>query len=88
MKTGLVLEGGGMRGLYSVGVLDALMDAQILPAYIIGVSAGAANAVSYIAGQRERGLTVNTRYAGDKRYASFANFLRERSVFGMDFIFD
>ena len=50
MKVGLVLEGGGMRGLYTVGVLDALMERAVQPDYVIGVSAGAANGISFVAG--------------------------------------
>ena len=60
MKTGLVLEGGGMRGLYTGGVLDCLMDQRIQTDYVIGVSAGACNGVSYVSGQRGRNLRINT----------------------------
>jgi predicted patatin/cPLA2 family phospholipase len=88
MKTGLVLEGGGMRGLYTTGVLDRLMDEQITFDYVIGVSAGACNAVSYLSGQRGRSYRINTRYIGDKRYAGLENLIKTRSVFGMDFLFD
>ena len=88
MKTGLVLEGGGMRGLYTVGVLDWFMDQQFLPDYVIGVSAGADNAISYISGQKGRGYRVTMDYLGDKRYISLSNFIRTKSVFGMDFVFD
>ena len=68
MKTGLVLEGGGMRGGYTAGVLDAFLDHGISFPYCIGVSAGACNAVSYIARQRKRYYYANTRYLKDKRY--------------------
>lgn len=88
MKTGLVLEGGGLRGIYTVGVLDVLMEHGLYPNYAVGVSAGAANAVSYLSGQRGRGYRVNTEYLGDKRYMSFSNLVRKRSLFGMDLIFD
>ncbi len=88
MKTGLVLEGGGMRGLYTAGVLDALLDGGWLPDYVIGVSAGAGNAASYLSGQRGRNFRVNTSYLKDKRYLSVRNYLRTKSLFGMDFIFD
>ena len=88
MKLGLVLEGGGMRGLYTVGVLDALMERRLSPDYVIGVSAGAGNGSSYVSGQRGRAYRVDVDYLGDKRYISLSNFLRTKSVFGMDFIFD
>lgn len=51
MKTGLVLEGGGMRGIYTTGVLDWLLDQKYLPDYCIGVSAGACHATSYLSKQ-------------------------------------
>lgn len=88
MKTGLVLEGGGMRGLYTVGVLDFFMENQFLPDYVIGVSAGAGNGSSFVSGQRGRGYRVDMDYLHDKRYISLSNFLKTKSVFGMDFIFD
>lgn len=88
MKTGLVLEGGGMRGIYTVGVLDALLDSGIRFDYVIGVSAGAGNAVSYLSGQRGRGYRVNTAYVHDKRYIDLGGLLHQKSVFGLDFIYD
>lgn len=88
MKTGLVLEGGGMRGLYTVGVLDVLMDNDLYFDYIIGVSAGAGNAASYVSRQRGRGYRVDTQYVGDKRYIGLDPILHKHSVFGLDFIYD
>lgn len=88
MKIGLVLEGGGMRGLYTGGVLDALTDENLLADYVVGVSAGACNGVSYVSGQRGRNLRINTVRVQDKRYLGLGNFLRTGSIFGMDFIFD
>ena len=61
MKVGIVLEGGGMRGLYTSGVLDYLLDQDIMADYVIGVSAGACNGVSYVSKQRGRNFRVNTR---------------------------
>ncbi len=88
MKTGLVLEGGGMRGLYTIGVLDCLMDSRFMVDYVIGVSAGACNGVSYVSGQRGRSLRVNTNYLGDERYVSLKSLIKTKSMFGMDFLFD
>ena len=51
LKTGLVLEGGGMRGMYTIGVLDRFLNAQIAFDYVIGVSAGACNGVCFVAQQ-------------------------------------
>lgn len=87
MQIGLVLEGGGMRGLYTVGVLDAFMERGVRPDYIIGVSAGAGNGISFVSGQKGRGYRVDMNYLRDKRYISLSNFLRTKSIFGMDFVF-
>lgn len=87
-KVGLVLEGGGMRGLYTTGVLDWFIDKRITTDYVIGVSAGACHGVSYVSQQRGRSYRVNTNYLGDKRYVSFSNYIKTKSLFGMDFIFD
>ena len=84
---GLVLEGGGMRTTYTGGVLDAFMDAGIDLGYVVGVSAGANAGSHYVAGQRERSHRTFVDLVADPRYAGWRNVLRERSWFGMDFIF-
>lgn len=84
---GLVLEGGGMRGLYTCGVLEHFMEKELYFKYIIGVSAGACNAASYISRQKGRNIKVNTGFLEDRRYMSFRNLILEKSYFGMDFIF-
>ena len=85
---GLVLEGGGMRGSYTLGVLDAFLDAGRFFPYVIGVSAGACNAASYASRQRGRGQRIAETYGMDRRYVSPLNLLgRGHSMFGMDFIF-
>ncbi|MDR3271210.1 MAG: patatin family protein [Peptococcaceae bacterium] len=86
-NVGLVLEGGGMRGLFSCGVLDFFLDQELIFPYVIGVSAGACNAASYISRQKGRNKTVNIDYIRDPRYLSLRNYWRERSLFGMDFLF-
>lgn len=88
MKTGLVLEGGGMRGMYTIGVLDRFLNLGITFDYVIGVSAGACNGVSYVAQQKGRNYRINTRHILDKRYISLSNLIHERSLFGMDFLFN
>jgi predicted patatin/cPLA2 family phospholipase len=84
---GLVLEGGGMRTTYTGGVLDAFMDAGVDLGYVIGVSAGANAGSHYVAGQRERSHRVFVDLVADPRYAGWRNVVRERSWFGMDFLF-
>jgi predicted patatin/cPLA2 family phospholipase len=85
---GLVLEGGGMRAAYTGGVLDAFLDEAIDIRYVVGVSAGANAGADYVAGQRERNHRVFVDLATDPRYAGWRNLLRERSWFGMRFIFE
>lgn len=88
MKIGLVLEGGGTRGIYTTGVLDGLLDEELPIHYVIGVSAGACHGVSYVSGQRGRGAQINLEYGDDPRYLSFRNLIFHRSMFGMKFIFE
>ena len=87
-NTSLILEGGGMRGVYSAGVLDLLLDKKIYINYCIGVSAGACNCVSYISKQRQRNYRVNINYINDKRYLSLSNLIKTGSAFGMDMLFN
>lgn len=87
-RVGLVLEGGALRGLFTAGVLDYFTDAGIQFEYVIGVSAGACNAISYISGQRGRNYYINLTYAGDRRYISMGNYLRSGSMVGEKFVYD
>ena len=84
-EAGLVLEGGGMRGLYTAGVLDYFIDKGIYFRNCYGVSAGATQGCSYISKQRGRAYKIFTKYMQDKRYASFGNLLKEGNYFGKDF---
>lgn len=84
----LILEGGTLRPIFSAGVMDALLDNNITFPYCIGVSAGITNGVSYISKQKGRNLEVVTKYRNDNRYLSYRNFLRCKSIFGVDFVFD
>lgn len=86
--TGLVLEGGGMRGVYTAGVLESFLDNGISFPYVIGVSAGACNAASYLSQQKGRNKRVNLEYISDSRYLSLQNYIKKRELFGMDFIFN
>ncbi|WP_274362301.1 patatin-like phospholipase family protein [Paenibacillus thermotolerans] len=87
-QTGLVLEGGGMRGVYTGGVLERFMEWGLYFPYVIGVSAGACNAVSYLSRQRGRNRRVTIDFVDHPEYLSFANWIRKGSVFGMELIFD
>lgn len=87
-KVGLVLEGGGMRGVYTCGVLEYFLSQNLHFKYCVGVSAGASNAASYIARQKGRNEKVTIGFVNDKRYMSFRNLITTKSFFGMDFIFN
>ncbi|AHD05414.1 phospholipase, patatin family [Paenibacillus larvae subsp. larvae DSM 25430] len=87
-SVGLVLEGGGMRGIYTAGVLEFFIENDFYTPYVIGVSAGACNATSYIARQMGRNRKVTVDYVRDPRYLSYRNLWREKSIFGMNFIFN
>jgi len=83
----LVLEGGTLRPIFSSGVMDALLDHDLMFPYCIGVSAGISNGVSYISKQKQRNLQILEQFRNDPRYMGFGNFLRSRSLFGLDFVF-
>ncbi|WP_298032265.1 patatin family protein [uncultured Dysosmobacter sp.] len=91
MKTGLVLEGGALRTIFSSGVCDAFLDADLpLPDYTVGVSAGIAYGVSYLSRQSRRNLKLVTTYADDRRYMGLRNWLdpKNRSYFGLKFAYE
>ena len=90
MKTGLVLEGGALRGVFTSGVCDALMDGGVETDYVLGVSAGIANGVSYASHQPRRSLEVLTRYVNDRRYMGARNLADKdnRSYFGLEFAYE
>ena len=83
----MVLEGGGTRGFFSSGVFEAFMEAGIMFPYIAGISAGAANALSYMSGQRFRSRQIIENYVGSPKYVSTRNLIFKRSMFNFDFIF-
>lgn len=85
---GLILEGGTFRPIFSAGVMDALLNNNIIFPYCIGVSAGISNGFSYISKQNGRNLTLLEKYRNDKRYLSLRNYFKSKSLFGIDFVFD
>lgn len=86
-NTALVLEGGGMRGIFTTGVLDLFLDKKITFDNVTGVSAGAGHAVSYLSGQRKRAFDVCAGYVNDKRYCSLQSLIKTGDLFGADFIY-
>lgn len=86
-KTGLVLEGGAMRGMYTAGVLDVFMDNGITFDGVIGTSMGAITGCSYASGQKGRTIRYNKKYCKDKRYMSFYGLLKTGDLVGNQFCY-
>lgn len=87
MKKGLILEGGAMRGMFTAGVMDVMMENGIDFDGAIGVSAGAAFGCNYKTKQIGRVLRYNTRFCNDKRYSGLRCFLRTGDVYSADFAY-
>ena len=87
MTTGLILEGGGMRGLYTAGVLDVFMERGIEFDHAVGVSAGAAFGVNIKSRQVGRAIRYNKRFCADPRYASIHNLIRTGDLYSVDFAY-
>ena len=87
-KTGLVLEGGGTRAIFTSGVLDAFMENGIEFPYVIGVSAGTCNGASFLgkAHKRQHDITIN--YVNDKRYMSLDSMLKHGEYLNSEWIFN
>lgn len=85
--TGLVLEGGGMRGVFTCGVLDNLMDRGIRFPYVVGVSAGACNGLSYMSSQRGRAKYSNIDLLAKYRYIGFKHLIKEGNIIDFDLLF-
>ena len=87
-KMGLVLEGGGMRGVFTCGVLDAFLDANISFPYVVGVSAGACNGLSFVSRQRGRARTSNIEMLRDYKYIGLRFLPRQHSILDQEFLFN
>ncbi|WP_109734980.1 MULTISPECIES: patatin family protein [unclassified Fibrobacter] len=83
----LVLEGGGMRGAYTAGVLDAFHDEGFKFGGYAGTSAGATHLCNYLSEQRERNLRLDTIHSKDPRYMSLGNWLRTGNYFDLEFCY-
>lgn len=86
-NTGLVLEGGGMRGVFTCGVLDYFMDQNIYFPYAIGVSAGACNGLSFLSRQRGRARFSNIDMLEKHHYIGFKHYLKNRNIMDFDLLF-
>lgn len=87
VKTGIVLEGGGMRGMYTCGILDVLMENHIYVDGMVGVSAGIAFGCNYKSRQAGRALRYNVRFANDKRYSGIISLLKTGNYYNADFAY-
>ena len=85
MRKGLVLEGGAMRGLWTAGVTDVMMEHDVHPDALIGVSAGAAFGCNYKSRQIGRAIRYNTRFANDSRYSGVKSLLTSGDYFNAHF---
>lgn len=85
---GLVLEGGTFRPIFSAGIMDAMLEENIEFDYVIGVSAGITNGVSFVSKQKKRNYNVLVNLRHDKRYIGFRNYLSDKSLFGIKFAYE
>ena len=88
MKTGLVLEGGAMRGMYTAGILDVFLKHNIRFDCIVGVSAGALFGVNYLSKQSGRVIRYNKRFNGDKNYMGLLPLLREGNIISTKYAYE
>lgn len=86
-RTGLVVEGGGMKCAYNAGILDAFLENGITFDYCIGVSAGAGNLASYLAGQKGRNLRFFTKHIHSPQYFGLRSLLKTGNLFGLQYIY-
>lgn len=87
MKIGLLLEGGGMRGIYTAGVLDVLLEEELVVDGMVCVSAGALFGVNFPSKQKGRALRYNLEYLFDKRYMGWRSFLTTGNMVNKDFAY-
>lgn len=85
---GLILEGGGMRGVYTAGVLDFFLDKNLSFHSCYGVSAGACHCCSYLSKQRKRAFETNVNYLKDRNYCSFYSLVKTGDLFGADLVYN
>lgn len=87
-QAGLILEGGGMKGMYTAGVLDFFLDKEIDFSSCYGVSAGAINMCNYLSKQKKRTFRINVNYLDQKAYCSVESLLKTGDLFGVNMCYD
>ena len=88
IEAGLVVEGGGMRGVYTAGVLDYFMEKNLYFDDCYGVSAGACHISSYVSKQIGRSIKVTLDYINEKRYCSVNSLIKTGDMFGVEMLYD
>lgn len=86
-RLGIVVEGGGIRGIYAAGVLDVLLEQKLPVKGLIGVSAGAIHGCSFVSGQKERSLRFYKRFCADDRFFSFKTLLKTGNIVDTQFCY-
>lgn len=86
-KTGLILEGGALRGLFTTGVIDVLMENDIVLDGVVGVSAGATFGCNYVTHQIRRPLRYCIKYAKDPRFCSWRSLVKTGDMYGAEFCY-
>ncbi len=86
-KIGILVEGGGMKCAFSAGVLDVFLDENIMPDYVIGVSAGAANSASYVAKQRDRNRRFYCEHSQAPQYINLKQWSKTGDLFDLNYIY-
>ena len=87
MKLGLVIEGGGMKCAYTAGILDRMLEDEIQPEVVTGVSAGAACGASFVAGQYDRNRRFFVEYVSDPEYMGWESYRHTGNFFNLDYIY-
>lgn len=85
--TGIIDIGGGLRGIYTSGIYDYLLDNGVEIEYCLGVSSGSANLISYVAGQRGRTKRFYDEYSFDKKYMGIGSYLKKGMILNLDYIY-
>ena len=87
-QAGLVLEGGGMKGAYTSGVLDYFLEKEMEFSHCYGVSAGAVNLCSFLSKQKKRGFKSLTEYMGNSRYCGLYSLITDGNIVNSQFSYD
>lgn len=88
MKVGIIDVGGGLRDIFGAGVFDYLIDKKIYIDFLVGISAGSGNVITYMSNQSARNYKSYMQFSKRKEYMSFRNYLKDRNYVGLDYIYN